>query len=172
MAGWGQQLPLNKAGAYYRMRRDLAAPIAPASLSPGYAFVPFGPANGPACRALMNAVYADGFGDEMDFEAWWPWLTKDSEFDPALVSVVAHDGTVVGVCHAWTSAFIKDIVVDPSHRGAGIATAMLTRTMETLAAAGHASLDLKVDVENARAQAVYSRLGFSIIERADRSPAS
>lgn len=163
-------MTLNRAGAYFRMRRDLAQPIPPVSLAPGYAFVPFGPANGPACRALMNAVYAQGFGDEMEFEAWWPWLTKDSEFNPALILVVVRDGAVVGVCHAWTSSFIKDIVVDPAHRGAGIATAMLTRTMELLAAAGHPALDLKVDVENARAQAVYGRLGFTIIERADRNP--
>jgi ribosomal protein S18 acetylase RimI-like enzyme len=169
MAGWGLRLPQNRPGAYFRMRRNLAEPIAPAPLASGYSFIPFGPENGPACRALMNAVYARGFGDEMDFEAWWPWLTKDSDFDPALVFVVARGDAVVGVCHAWTGSFVKDIVVDPAHRGAGIASAMLTRTFEALAARGHGAVDLKVDVENLPAQSVYRRLGFAIVERVDRT---
>ena len=46
---------------------------------------------------------------------------------------------------------------------------MLTRTLEALAAAGHPSVDLKVDVENLRAQAVYGRLGFTVVERVERS---
>lgn len=163
-------MPQHRPGAYFRMRRMLAEPIAPAPLPAGYAYVPLGPANGPACRALMNAVYARGFGDEMAFDEWWPWLTKDAEFDPALVFVVAREGALAGVCHAWTSAFIKDIVVDPAHRGRGIASAMLTRTLEALAARKHASVDLKVDVDNIAAQTVYSRLGFTIVERVERNP--
>jgi ribosomal protein S18 acetylase RimI-like enzyme len=116
----------------------------------------------------MNAVYANGFGDVVPFDTWWPWLTKDAEFDPALVFVVTRSNSAVGICHTWTGAFVKDVVVDPAHRSQGIGAALLTRALEVHAAAGRPSIDLKVDVHNLSAQSVYRRLGFTVVERVER----
>jgi ribosomal protein S18 acetylase RimI-like enzyme len=150
------------------MRRDLGKPIAPAELPAGLRLIPFDIDTARACRELMNRVYAEGFGDVVDFESWWPWLTGDSDYDPRLMFVAARDGEVVGFCHCWTGAFIKDVVVDPSARGIGLGAALVTMVLLACKAQGAPSVDLKTDVENVKAQSLYRRLGFEIVERVER----
>src|SRR5688572_17667459 len=87
-----RRLPLSRSGAYFRMRRDLGKPIAPAELPPGLRLVSFEIDVARACRELMNRVYADGFGDVVEFDTWWPWLTGDDDYDPRLMFVAARDG--------------------------------------------------------------------------------
>ena len=163
-----RRLPLSRSGAYFRMRRDLGKPIAPAELPAGLRLVPFEIDVARACRELMNRVYADGFGDVVEFDAWWPWLTGDDDYDPRLMFVAARDGEVVGFCHCWTGAFIKDVVVEPSARGTGLGTAMVTMALLAFRAHGASSVDLKTEVENVKAQSLYRRPGFEIVERAER----
>lgn len=147
------------------MRRPLDAPIAPAALPPGLRLVPFDITTARACRDLMNRVYAEGFGDARDFDEWWPWLTTDSDYDPALLFVAAKDDIIVGFCHCWTGAFIKDLVVYRSTRGQGLGAALITTALLACRDRGAPFVDLKTDVDNTRAQSLYRRLGFEIVER-------
>lgn len=147
------------------MRRDLGAPIRPAPLPPGVVLVSFNERIAPACRDLMNRVYADGFGDPVPFDIWWPELTADSEYDPALCFVAVANGEVAGFCHGWTEPFIKDVGVDAAFRRRGLGGALLTQALETYAARGTPFVDLKTDVDNVAAQSLYRRLGFAIVER-------
>jgi len=149
------------------MRRDLHRPVAPASLPSGVHLLPFDAPLAPACRALMNRVYAAGFGDVVAFDDWWPRLTADAEYDPALCFAVADAHRIVGFCQCWTEPFIKDIVVGVDWRGRGVATALLTAAMAAYVARGAAYVDLKTDVDNLVAQSVYRRAGFAIVERFD-----
>lgn len=75
-------------------------------------------------------------------------------------------GVVIGFCHCWTGAFIKDIVVDKSFRGRGVASALLTMALVACRDELHAPfVDLKTDTDNVKAQSTYRRLGFEIVER-------
>ena len=150
------------------MRRDLGKPIAPSELPAGLRLVPFDIDTARASRELMNRVYGEGFGDVVDFETWWRWLTSDADYDQRLMFVAARDGDVVGFCHCWTGAFIKDVVVESSARGIGLGAALVTMALLACRARGAPSVDLKTDVENVKAQSLYRRLGFEIVERVER----
>jgi len=114
----------------------------------------------------MRRAYLGDLGDNgITFEGFWNWLTTDPEFDPALVFIAAADGEVVGLCHCWSKNFIKDLVVDEPFRRRGIGAALLTLALEAFAARGVPYVDLKTDLENIKAQSLYQRLGFEIVER-------
>jgi ribosomal protein S18 acetylase RimI-like enzyme len=149
---------------WYRMRRSLAIPIAPAPLPLGITLAPFDRTIAPACRELMNRAYAAGTGDVVDFDHWWPKLVADKEYDPTLCRVAMRGPDVVGFCHAWTSAFIKDLVVDARCRRIGLGAALVTLTLGDFLARGADHVDLKTDFDNLAAQALYRRLGFVIVD--------
>ena len=150
------------------MRRDLGAPIAPAALPAGVGLVPFTRDRANLARELMKRVYPDGLNDGgISFDGFWAWLTGDPEYDASLMWVAERDGEVVGFCHCWTSDFIKDLVVAPEFRRRGLGTALLTIALETFAARGTAFVELKTDVDNDKAQSLYRRLGFVIVEQVD-----
>ncbi|MEO7224158.1 MAG: GNAT family N-acetyltransferase [Devosia sp.] len=113
----------------------------------------------------MNRVYAQGFGEPVEFETWWPWLVGDADYHAALMFVAATGEEVVGFCHCWTGAFIKDVAVDSAYRGRGIASALVTLALVACRERGAPFVDLKTDVDNFKAQSLYRRLGFEIVER-------
>lgn len=150
------------------MRRDLSQPIAPAPLPSDIELVPFDDSTARAGRELMNRVYADGFGDVVAFDEWWPWLIEDADYDPGLMFVAREGNRVVGICHCWSGAFIKDVAVDPSVGGRGVGRALVTMALLACKARGAPHVELKTDVENVKAQSLYGRLAFEIVERAER----
>jgi ribosomal protein S18 acetylase RimI-like enzyme len=150
---------------HIRMRRRLSLPIAPAPLPEGVVVVPFGRATARAGREVMRRAYDGDLGDRgISFDGYWQWLTTDAEFDPALVFIAAADGEVVGLCHCWTSDFVKDLVVDEPFRRRGLGAALLTLALQEFERRGSSSVDLKTGVDNVRAQSLYRRLGFEVVE--------
>ena len=147
------------------MRRDLGAPIMPVPLPPAMTLAPFDEHIAPACRDMMNRVYAAGFGDQLPFESWWSRLIADSDYDPTLCFVAVANGEIAGFCHGWIEPFVKDVVVDTAFRRRGLGGALLTRAMQTYAARDAPFVDLKTDVDNLAAQSLYRRLGFVVVER-------
>lgn len=146
---------------HYRFVRPLTA-TDPPHWPEGVAPKPFAAKDGPAVHRLMVRAYANGGGAVPDFESWWPAVAADSEFDPDLCVVAqARDGAVIGFALVWTSAFIKDVVVDPDWQGRGIGAAMLHEVFHRLASRGHQSVALKVLTGNTGAQRLYRRVGFA-----------
>lgn len=113
----------------------------------------------------MNRVYVEGFGEVVDFDIWWPWLIGDADYSAELMFVAGTDGEVVGFCHCWTGAFIKDVAVDRAFRGRGIARALVSMALTACRGRAAPFVDLKTDVDNVKAQSLYRRLGFEIVER-------
>jgi ribosomal protein S18 acetylase RimI-like enzyme len=150
------------------MRRMLDAPVADAPLPEGLSLRPFDIETARECRDLMNRVYAEGFGDPREFDEWWLWVTTDADYSADLMFVAVSGDAVIGFCHCWTGAFIKDLVVDRAFRGRGIAGALLTMALVACRERGAPFVDLKTDVDNAAAQLLYRKLGFEIVERAER----
>ena len=89
--------------------------------------------------------------------------------------VVARKGHgVVGlaaVSFAWTlehggkSAWLDELYVDPAHREQGIGTNLLREAIREAEARGCAAIDLEVDHDHRRAEALYAREGFSPLPR-------
>ena len=152
---------------YFHLRRDLATPIALAPLPDGVVLADFGIEIARECRALMDAAYAPAGYVPVPFGPWYAALTGDSEYDPALVWVAMGAGAVVGFCQCWRGPFVKDLVVAAAWRDRGLGAALLTQALEAFAERGALSVDLKTDIENVKAQSLYRRLGFAIIERVD-----
>ena len=152
--------------AYVRMRRDLGAPIVPAPPPAGISLQQYGEQTARAAREMMRRVYPEGLGDNgISFEGFWDWLRADPDYDADLMFVAALGGDVVGLCHCWRSDFIKDLAVDPSFRNRGLGTFLLTHALTAFARRGAPSVDLKTELDNVKAQSLYRRLGFEIVER-------
>jgi ribosomal-protein-alanine N-acetyltransferase len=78
----------------------------------------------------------------------------------------AQDGRAVGFCSFWLvmdELHINNLAVLPEYRRAGVATALLTRVLDDGAARGAGRATLEVRRSNEAAQALYGRLGFSIV---------
>ncbi|MCX6083517.1 MAG: GNAT family N-acetyltransferase [Caldiserica bacterium] len=65
---------------------------------------------------------------------------------------------------SWYVAFVG---VDPLQQSVGIGSSLIERSIQTARASGCSCVELDVDVDNPRAQALYERLGFHIVH-ADR----
>jgi ribosomal protein S18 acetylase RimI-like enzyme len=148
------------------MRRDLSLPFARAPLPLGVTLVPFSMDAIRDAREVMRRAYLGDLGDNnISFEGFWNWLTNDPEFDRDLVFIAGADGVVAGLCHSWRDAFVKDLVVDEPYRRRGLGAALLTLALRAFAERGATFVDLKTDVDNVKAQSLYRRLGFEIVER-------
>src|SRR3954470_14538955 len=115
-----------------RMRRSLRDPVPEPVWPTGIGLVPFDPDRHAAkVHALLVAAYVQGGGYQgggyvEPFAIWWPSLTQDAEYDPALCFVAADEGgDILGVAQCWTSAFVKDLAVSPSARRRGLGSALL-----------------------------------------------
>ena len=72
------------------------------------------------------------------------------------------------VCFGWSiefggmDGFIDEIYIRPGVRGRGIASEVLRSLPKALAEVGMKAIHLEVNVENERAQKLYSRTGFKM----------
>lgn len=78
--------------------------------------------------------------------------------------VAMADGAVVGLCHCWSAAFVKDLAVDPDFQGRGLGAALLTTALDAFRTRGAPYVDLKTEADNIKAQSLYQRVGFVVIE--------
>lgn len=144
-----------------------AAPLPTPSLPPGFAFTPFDVAHhARAARALLNAAYARGGGDVLDFEAWWPAVESDEEYDPALCFVLTRTATseLAGFAQCWASGFVKDIGVQPDLRRRGLGRALMLEIFRAFQASGIAEVRLKVQADNPSGAPVFCRtLGMETV---------
>ena len=90
-------------------------------------------------------------------------------YDPTLWLVARNEGETVGVLTANVSGdhgWVGEIGVLATHRGRGIAGALLRRSFATFAARGFGRVMLNVDAENPTgATALYEGVGMRIIKR-------
>ena len=150
----------------YRYRRTLDhlpdLPRWPA----GYSVVPFAPAeHAPRIHRLLEEGYRKGGGHVADLAGWWSALSKDAEYDPALVFLVGdRSGAPVAAAICWSSAYVKDLVVATAARRQGLASNLLRHVFHAFRARGAHAVDLKVDAANRAAIALYRSLGMECIE--------
>ena len=132
----------------------------------------------------MHAVLIEAFADDWGyhpepFDEWADDYAGSPNYDPTMW-LLAGDGTepvAALVAQVFGDrGWISELGVLKSHRGRGIADALLRRSFATFAERGFGRVMLNVDAENPTgATALYERVGMRIIKRWDlweRSPGS
>lgn len=162
---------------FVELRRDLTEPIAQGHLE-GFDIVPFDASWSEAVRLARNDAFRDHWGSQPRNEEDWNETVTRSTFRPELSFLaIAPDGEVAGFVlsevneedfepQGFTSAYIDLVGVPRAYRGHGIAAALLTRTLEAIAAAGLEKAVLDVDAENPTgALGLYTSVGFAEASR-------
>jgi mycothiol synthase len=163
---------------FLRMRRELDEPLpAPAEVA-GYAIRGYTDADCEATRLAYNASFADHWGSSPRDPARWREDVVGTSFRPehsflAVDDTAAVSGFVlVDEFIAETEAFgfrtgyVHLVGTVRSARGRGIASALLTRALISLAADGYRRSELGVDAASpTEAGRVYQRLGYRPVDR-------
>jgi len=148
-----------------RMRIDLPAPASEPAWPDDVVVRTFRPDDGAALHALLEHGYRHGGGSVAPLAAWYPALTGDREFDPALVVLVEGADGLAAASICWTSGFVKDLVVHEAWRRRGLGEALLRRAFQTFDERGAGGVELKVEAGNAAAIRLYERVGMRVVER-------
>lgn len=141
---------------------NMAQPLWPQDV----ALVPFKP-DVPEMIAALHALLTSSYeavGDHVPpLTAWWKALSVDEEYEAALIfPVMSGQGELIAFAHCWSSAFIKDIVVQHTWRKQGIAEALLLHCFQVFYARDVNKICLKVEQSNSfGAERLYRRLGMA-----------
>jgi mycothiol synthase len=157
--------------ARYQLQMSIvldSPPTAPAL--PGIELRPY---REPDERRALHAVLQDAFATgpyhrRAGYEEWAARVLEREGFDPSLVWVAVEGEEVVGanVC-GWKEAgdfgWVGSLGVLPSHRGRGIAGALLTTAFAEFQARGERRVALMVDADNPSASRLYERAGMRVL---------
>lgn len=87
--------------------------------------------------------------------------------NPGLSFVAEEDGRIMGCAmsgHDGRRGYLQHVVVDPTHRGRGIAHALITRCLDRLEEAGILKVHIDVLVTNDLANKYWTRRGWTLRE--------
>jgi mycothiol synthase len=164
---------------FYRMRRDLhAAPIPEIRLPENLRLQAWNSSLNMAAFQAVDQAFEDHWGHiPMDEEHWRLWVLDHEYFHPELSFMVtegaelagvsvnkvrAAENKAVGIKEGW----IQTLAVRRAWRRQGIASALLSASMQAFKAAGYDFAGLTVDTDNLTgALRIYERLGFKSISR-------
>ncbi len=152
--------------------RDLSEPIGEAPLDEGLAARVWNNDTAEDALAVHNEAFADHWGSQPIDSDHWGTYHANEFFQPQLSWVVYDGATPVAYMqcstypHDWedrgrSEAWIEGIGTIRSHRGRGIASALITMAMRAFRDDGMEYAILGVDSENLTgANRIYERLGF------------
>jgi GNAT superfamily N-acetyltransferase len=98
-----------------------------------------------------------------------------SDPNKGVVLIARDDGAFVGLAvlaftwtveHGGRVAWLEELYVVPSRRGAGLGKLLLDHALQTARSTGCLAVDLEVDADHARAEHLYERAGFRRLPRA------
>lgn len=140
-------------------------------------------------RSAIDAFIAENlsieaFREHLAHPSWRAWVTERSDqtapsgapgqraVAPVGSNLLAYtlvglspttDETVLAATDGRGAAYLSKMYARPEVRGTGVAETLCRETMQALAVEGQAFVWLGTHVDNARANAFYERLGFTII---------
>ena len=158
---------------FWHMQKDVSGSIEPAVDPRGIAIEPIrSPDDLPAIHAVLDEAFAEDWGyHPQPFERWLQEEVDGPGHDPALWAKASDGPTIVGALTAavWGDrGWVGEVGVRRSHRGRGIASALLRRSFAAFAARGIPRVLLNVDAENPTgATALYERVGMRVLKRWD-----
>jgi ribosomal protein S18 acetylase RimI-like enzyme len=161
------------ARVFERMELNVAEPLPPADIAPGYSIRPL--AGEREVDAWLDLYHAS-FQDHYDFhpfhrDARIKEMGRETQVPELDLVAEGPDGSLASFC--WTTRSDVDSVVRwdthlvgtaREHRRRGLASALLSETIARVAAMGGGTLDLTVDsTSETGANRVYQRLGFGVV---------
>jgi ribosomal protein S18 acetylase RimI-like enzyme len=146
------------------MRVELVDPLAPPVWPDGVRVRTYAPDDARPLHELLVHAYRHGGGEVAPFDEWLPAMTGDSEFDPQLWFLAEAGRALAGSALCWTSAFVKDLVVQESWRRCGLGEALLRHAFAELRRRGATRVDLKVEAGNDGARRLYERVGMRVVD--------
>lgn len=158
---------------FFEMVRHLDDPVEVPSID-GISIVPWSDDLSARAHQVVNDSFLDHWGFVPTTPQMWKEQVEASSFRPqwSLLAVDDDSGDVVGVAfncayeqdwepQGYTEGYTDELGVLRSHRGRGIASALLLASMEIFRGAGMDAAGLGVDAENpSGALAIYERLGY------------
>jgi len=164
---------LRQVRHFWHMGLDLEGPVHTGGTPDGIEITGVDPHQDlPAMHAVLIEAFADDWGyHPQPFDDWADDYAGSPTYDPTLW-LLARDGAepvAALVAQVYGDrGWISEIGVLKSHRGRGIADAMLRRSFATFAERGFGRVMLNVDAENPTgATTLYERVGMRIIKRWD-----
>lgn len=159
---------------FLTMRRDLARPIRSAALPTDLHAVPFEPALDEPLRLLKNDVFQDHWQGLADEPAEWATRMLGPQLQRGASRIAVDSrGAIAGFVLVWRidddpeQAHIPLVGTARSHRGRGVARALLTSVLAASAEAGLTEAELDVDAASPTgAPRVYEAVGFEEVSRA------
>lgn len=126
----------------------------------------------PAVHAVVDDAFADHWGySSTPFDRWVEQYAGGPSFDPTLWFLARDGGEPIGALTAnvfGDRGWVAELGVRSSHRGRGVASALLRRSFATFADRGLRRVMLNVDAENPTgATALYERVGMRVVKRWD-----
>jgi mycothiol synthase len=126
----------------------------------------------PVVHALLGEAFVDHWGDfPGPYDRWLQEETSNPGYDPNLWLLAKDGARPVGVLIATLGddrGWVEYLAVAASHRGRGIAAALLRRSFASFAAQGVSRALVSVDAENATgATGVYERVGMHTVKSWD-----
>ena len=155
---------------FWHMGIDLEGSVEPAEAPEG---IEIGgletPEDLPVVHAVLAAAFAEDWGYHPEpFDRWAEEYASDPTYDPTLWLLAKDAEVPVGALAAGDNGWVGEIGILSSHRGRGIAAALLRRSFATFAERGVGRVMLNVDAENPTgATALYERVGMRVIKRWD-----
>jgi ribosomal protein S18 acetylase RimI-like enzyme len=143
------------------------------------------PADIPAIDALFRGVFSEVFGhlyDPADLAAFFAGFTdaawadelaqgdlriRLAEADGALAGFAKVSDPTLPVAPAGPALELRQLYLDPAHRGAGVADALMRWAIAAARDRGAGEVFLSVYVDNHRARRFYERYGFEAVGRYD-----
>lgn len=161
----------------YRMEVDLATPRLAAALPPGYRFVQWNEAvvdihartKFRSFRDEIDAVVFPCLGELEGCQRLMREIRNKSGFLPNTTWLIAHGstpeslqwcGTIQGIVERGGVGMIQNIGIVPGHRGLGLGTCLIERSLAGFRMHGIGRVTLEVTADNQRAVRLYQRLGF------------
>lgn len=159
---------------YWRMGRDLAAPVAPSPPPEGVRLRALEPrADAEAVHALDAAAFAGAPDNRlMSLAAFIEEHLEAHDLEPALSLVAERGGRLAGflLARRWEDddvGYIADLAVHPDEQRRGLGTALLLNAFAGFRAAGLRAAQLGVASDNPRALRLYERAGMTQRFRVD-----
>jgi len=164
--------------SFVTMSRSLGDLPTVRPLPAGVAAVPWEASLSEGARLANNASFADHWGSLPIGAEQWRTHYDDSEiFRPDLSWLAVADGEVISICLGEVDAesdaekgfgeiYVERVGTLREHRGKGIASHLIVRSLESAARAGLERASLEVDeTSHTGATEVYRRLGFEADSR-------
>jgi mycothiol synthase len=158
---------------FWHMQIDLAGPAEPGPVPVGIDINGIEvPGDLPAVHTVLDQAFADDWGYHPEpFDRWAEDYATSPSYDPTLWLLGTEGKEPVGTLTAnvWGDrGWVGEVGVLASHRGRGIAAALLRRSFDAFAQRGLPRVILNVDAENPTgATALYERVGMRVIKRWD-----